>query len=39
MNGSATPATATVIAARPTRRTSGRSVSMPVSNSSIRMPS
>ena len=37
--GSVTPAMATVTAARPTRRTSCRSVSMPVSNSSIRMPS
>ena len=37
--GSVTPAMATVTAARPTRRTSGRSVSMPVSSSSIRMPS
>ena len=39
MNGSTTPAAATVIAARPTRRTSRRSVSMPVSSSNIRMPS
>ncbi len=38
-NGSATPAKATVTAARPTRRTSCRSVSMPVSSSSINMPS
>ena len=38
-NGSATPAAATVTAARPTRFTSCRSVSMPVSSSSIKMPS
>ena len=37
--GSATPAAATVIADRPTRRTSRKSVSMPVSSSSRRMPS
>ncbi len=39
MNGTATPVAETVIAARPTRFTSRRSVSMPVSSSSIRMPS
>ena len=39
MNGSATPAAATVTAARPTRFTSCKSVSMPVSSSSIKMPS
>ena len=38
-NGTATPASATAIAARPTRRTSCRSVSMPVNSNSIRMPS
>ena len=39
MKGSATPAAATAIAERPTRRTSRRSVSMPVSSSRRRMPS
>ena len=38
-NGTAMPAAATVTAARPTRFTSCRSVSIPVSSSSIRMPS
>ena len=39
MNGNATPAAATATAARPTRRTSRRSVSIPVKSNSIRMPS
>ena len=34
MKGTEIPATATLMAARPTRRTSFRSVSMPVSSSS-----
>ena len=39
MKGSVTPAAATVIADRPTRRTRRKSVSMPVSSSRSRMPS
>ena len=38
-SGIATPVVATATAVRPTRFTNGRSVSMPVSSSSIRMPS
>ena len=38
-NGTAMPARDTLAAVLPARRTSDRSVSMPVSNSSIRMPS
>jgi hypothetical protein len=39
MNGTVTPAAATAMAARPTRRTRRKSVSIPVESSSIRMPS
>ena len=39
MKGKVTPAAAIAIAARPTRRTRRRSVSIPVRRSSIRMPS